>query len=548
MTLRVKETALKSMIHRIPPWLRHVVLCLLCIGLYDALARWPFPYRIFTLNNALFEYPIVIGVVLLFYFPSLAARGLMVATAVATVIGPFLWFDVFYWFLGRAPRPSDLLNVHLVAEFSIKIPLSAVLVAGVVAVLNLTLILRVLKRYDRRRAIKSIAMRLGAIGVAVFAISSGQLTQWARLSFERTTWSEAMTVRQNGRIACYLILGEQESLARKTLSNIPLSGANAFDEIFPEAPRERPNIFIIVLESFIDPRMVLGVRCTPSPVAPELRPFLLDNTRFSKVISPVIGGDTAQVEFELLAGVRAERRFRSIDFNSLQGESTDGFIHRLKRSGYQTLGTLASNSTYFNVRRAYRSLGIDEPVFLAEENVTPKMSASVVFDGDLFEYGLERIPFDGEKTNRPTLSYLVGLYGHYPYHRNLDARPDAIATNSSDPRIHRIANQFYHRTRALGKFLEELTTRDPEAIIYVTSDHVPPIYGRNVQFVDTLRTNLALLLVAGTPVDVSGSRYFEIPWRIWDLICESPRTSAPSDAVLTRAYWQIIAESTSPGS
>jgi hypothetical protein len=63
---------------------------------------------------------------------------------------------------------------------------------------------------------------------------------------------------------------------------------------------------------------------------------------------------------------------------------------------------------------------------------------------------------------------------------------------------------------------------DPEAIVLICSDHLPPIITSEVQYaLDSKTANIGLLLDSFNPVNMSGRRYYEIPHLIWNLLGDS---------------------------
>jgi phosphoglycerol transferase MdoB-like AlkP superfamily enzyme len=72
-------------------------------------------------------------------------------------------------------------------------------------------------------------------------------------------------------------------------------------------------------------------------------------------------------------------------------------------------------------------------------------------------------------------NYLLGIYGHHPFYRNTKKRPDVIFEDSNNEQIHRISNQYYYRTKAIYEYVTELRKIDPNSIIIIVSDHLPPL-------------------------------------------------------------------------
>ncbi len=58
--------------------------------------------------------------------------------------------------------------------------------------------------------------------------------------------------------------------------------------------------------------------------------------------------------------------------------------------------------------------------------------------------------------------------------------------------------------------------------------------------------SIAILLVDGKIIDVSGKKYYEIPWLFWDFLAEKSNTGENIDSKqMERLYYKILSESIS---
>ncbi len=292
-------------------------------------------------------------------------------------------------------------------------------------------------------------------------------------------------------------------------------------------------------------RNIKDVRFSRSPLADDLKKYLRINNNFSQVLSPVYGGGTSQSEFELLTGVKALAKIKSIEFNVLGGNPSFSFINQLKENGYFTIATIASNSGYYNSRQAYKSLGFSNVTFMEESmDYRVKKDDKHIFDGDAFDYNFNKIKNHLEnKKDTPLVSYMLGMYGHLPYERNKKLRPDIIIAQHKNKKVQRISNQFYYRTKALAKYINDIIKIDPTSIIYITSDHLPPLLNNSIKYKINKKINISLLLVGGKQRDVSGMHYYEIPWLLWDILCEKTNYRKVDKIKMERLYYHVLGES-----
>ncbi|MCP3901535.1 MAG: sulfatase-like hydrolase/transferase, partial [Desulfobacteraceae bacterium] len=280
-------------------------------------------------------------------------------------------------------------------------------------------------------------------------------------------WSITKNIRANGRITTFF---HSSNKRKKTLTRLVSEPSMDLSQyLFTKRPLNTPDIHIIVLESFIHPQFIKKIRFNFSPLHPMLRPYLNGEKDFSLVQSPVFGGGTAQSEFELLTGIPALSLIESIEFNYFEGSKTPSFVNRLEQFGYFTMGAIGTKPKFYNSQIAYKGLGFREITYVNQGYFTNNSEDEYIFDGDLFNANLEHLE-RVTSHHGPIFNYIVGMYGHLPYERNLNKRPDVISTNGKNDSLNRITNQFYYRTKALATFIEALQQRDREAIILVVSD------------------------------------------------------------------------------
>ena len=499
-------------------------------------------------------------------------------------------FDRFCLNFARAPRPSDLENLPLLVD-SAPGELCALLLAVVVTIsAPLYLIhchIKATPRAHRRRSYLFLGLRALIALTLLSLLNRDEVVSYHKERYRHTSWREEKSIQDNGRLSSLLYYRNQERAHARQLKRDRYRGdANACEHLFPSsAPISRlPNIYIIIMESWVDPRRFTEFTYTPSPLAEELKPYLLDehsislvspslhrnstsltshNLGFSVVKSPVYGGGTAQAEFELLTGTPALAEISAIDFNVMRGHPAPSLIRYLRdRRGYQVQATIGTGHHYFNARQAYQSLGLDQVIFLGDRIETaepcpegcPTLERApgdeYLFDGDLFDFQLRRLRPANQSINRsawhkdrayqPMINYIVGMYGHAPFHRNTIARPDVIEVKPHHETLHHIANQFYYRTRALGHYLSQLSQSDPHAMIYITSDHLPAFNDSDLSEALDKNNNISLLRLGSNSIDVSGHSYHEVARILWSLVSKNKTIKNMNHSDLRACYYNVI--------
>ncbi len=469
------------------------------------------------------EIPLFVILSLFFFFPSLNNTILRNLLPIVPSLILYFLFDAFYNFFGRVATPSDFENLLDIFSFSISLGIGLVSIYLLIPV-SVYLSIKLNTRFNFSQLTVSLVMRLALLSLFVFTMTTQTTKTFQDKFFNYTVWAQEDTVRENGRINSAVFYALQElnySQTLKQYSNQQNNEINIKKQLYPGQIQAPKNIHIVVMESFIDPRLIKELILPDSVVSKDLLKYLDQQQNFSRVISPIYGGGTAQAEFELLTGIKALGKVNKIEFNTMQGNGINAFLHALSLNDYFTNAMIAPSSEFFNSKRAYKSLGFNEVDFLQEGSVVKNvMNSDVLFDGDLFDLNIRFLEKHFEKNDKPILNYVLGMYGHMPFDRNTKLRPDVISPNHSDDRLNRIVNQFYYRTNALASYLKKLIEIDPTSVIFITSDHLPSVMSKDAHYQLDNKINIALFINNGKAIDVSGKYFYQIPWLIWDIISE----------------------------
>jgi len=541
--LSIIKIIYKTFINKLLAFALYLIIFLLIIFSYQALSFIWMNCNSANINFYNTELFLLIFLALIFYFPKNSQKLDILNSFLSAVpiIGLYLLYDAVFSFLASSPRFSDFKNISTILDFyplaGISLIIYAVLIFSPLAIL----LIRYYKNIPRRFYIAVLLLKILLIVFFYYFYCSVLFNQYLQKAFINTPWSQKKTIITNGRFSSMLYFNIQSRISKQKLSSYNNVQFNV-EHIYKGNITHKRNIYIVLLESFLDPRLIKNLKFNINPLSVNLLPFL-NNNEFSYVISPVYGGRTAQSEFELLSGIKALAKIDTIEFNTMDGYPTHNFVNKLKNNGYNTMAVVASNSSYFNCRRAYKSIGFDNVKFLSEDNnLTTSKDDIYIYDGDIYKYNLKNI----QNLKPPFLHYTVGMFGHWPYKRNKEERPDIISLNNSNKDILNISNQFYYRTQCLADYIKAILKNDPSSIIYISSDHLPAIFdANNISYEkDNININIALLLVDGNIINTSGKNYYEIPWLLWDIIAGRNDTGKNIDSnQMELLYFKILSES-----
>ncbi len=515
--------------------------------------------------HLLLELPLVLYLYFLFrqVVPA-TRRGAVVAALPVLVI--YFVLDSYYLLFGRVFRLSELREVPEALDV---LPwYLGVFIVGVV------LLPAVLLLFNLRRPRPLIfVLSLLPLGLIVASILwrpdlfvQGFLTATGGV----VEWSDEEAVHQNGRFSMILYQEAKRRAAVREASRY--QGLPAYEQAFQDtlaalrAVSHKRNLHLVVFEGFVDPARMERLKLNQDPVDPALRALLADG-KGNLSVSPVFGGYTAQAEFEALCGVPALQVLGTIEFNLFSGAEVHCLPDVLRQLGYRTIATNAYKPNFFNAISAYRGTGFEE-VYFAREYAPQRETyltrgdvtgEKYMFDQTLFEQNLAFVRQQlSEHPDRPLLNYVLTIYGHWPYMINEGVRPrviEARGPNRADGELLRIVNQVHYRSRALAAYLRELMALDPEGIVLILADHLPPLeqgkaaYERFGYLGNRPQSDYSTLLAVidhGRPATTGSLHHHDIPQLLYRLLtggsyCEGGRCRKRSEAELRDAYLQVMA-------
>jgi len=457
--------------------------------------------------------------------------------AAAPIVLAYAAYDVFFSAYGSVFRIIDFQNLPELVKVA---PL--VWRAGLLAALALPVVL-VLCFVDYRRY-RRILMVAGLAAVLVSTVEFLPSVVLFGLNLARikvTVFSDVQSVDDNGRFTMVLYF---EARRRKALADVAryrergdyaMEARTAAD--FIRTHGNHRNVHLVILESFLDPTLLGAVAFSRDPRHPDFAKLVGDGQGFS--VSPVFGGGTAQAEFEVLCGVPALHRLSSIEFDDFTGQAAGCMPRILAQAGYATNASNAFEPNYFNATKAYSGIGFDNIFFPIEyANARPSYltiadeseDEGYIFDGDLFDQNLAFVARTlREHPDRPILNYVLGIYGHAPHEIDLQQRPLVLSVKAphNDQQLLRAANQYWYRTQAIAKYVRGLIKLDPNSLIIIMSDHLPPLdegvksykdfrYLDNIE--DSTHLNRILVVENGVVVRHKTINHYDVSSLIYDYL------------------------------
>jgi len=246
------------------------------------------------------------------------------------------------------------------------------------------------------------------------------------------------------------------------------------------SPAQKPDIVVILSESFFDPTILRGY-----PPGTDLTPNLhrLQRRGTSGALHvPTFGGGTIRTEFEVLTGLPL-RYFPQVQFPYLQihQKRVPGIVRLLAGDGYTTLAVHGNNPGFWNRTAAFKELGFDKFISIADFPHDDAVDdGRYMSDKSFTDELLRQLPDAGP----PRFVLGISIEAHGPYDKSYgideQVRDDIPVPKAvTDPQARReLQNYIYHMQHAdqqLGRLVETLAQRKRRTIVLFFGDHLPAL-------------------------------------------------------------------------
>lgn len=237
----------------------------------------------------------------------------------------------------------------------------------------------------------------------------------------------------------------------------------------------KPNIIIVQLESFINPNWITDIKLNKNPVS-NLES--LSNEFTSGLISvPVLGGGTANTEFEVITGMSTEF-FGSGEFpyNTMASKKAiPSLAYTLRALGYSSNSLHNHEGKFYSRDVVYKNLGFDS--FTPIECMSPPERTPVGWAKD--SVLIDEICNILISTDNSDLIFGISIQGHGGYPSDYIEDKEVYITNdySKDNKnsLEYYINQIYEMDQFIGNLIEAVNELNEPTIIVFYGDHFPAI-------------------------------------------------------------------------
>lgn len=425
---------------------------------------------------------VLLFALLIVFFDALLGRAhnaLLVIAPIALLLAFIGHQKVFY--LGDPLYPADFLYARQIVELMpLLVGQRPIMAAGmvVVAILSVAAFIVLWRTWRRRSTPLSLRARGWRLAIALPAlVFFGSMMDYATFSWARDRlqiipmmWDQKENYNSNGFAIAFAL-------------NVPMAKVLAppgyddgvLDAIRPgptgiAMPDEKPDVIVVMSESFWDPTLLPGTTFSPDPM-PTVR-----GLRSGSVFSPEFGGMTANVEFEALTGFsNAFLPYGSIPYQQYVRGPLPSLASFFRAEGYVTTAIHPFAGWFWNRENVYEALGFDR--FLSVEKLPAMKPRGLLASDDSLT---DQIIAQADATKRPFFTFAVSLQGHGPYEPNrygsdVTMTVDSIASYTTRQSIRSFAEGIADADRNLRRLMDWAQERDRHTVIVFFGDHLPPL-------------------------------------------------------------------------
>lgn len=373
------------------------------------------------------------------------------------------------------------------------------------------------------RGRKRLAALAGSAVLAVsmmFGVQTSLLTNV--LDIYEMPFTQWFTYRQNGFMVSFFMnakylrvakpagysaasLEEELAEAMAQLSPVKAGEDGEDDDSVPgSAASRKPNLIVIMDEAFSD-LSVLGEFQTNEDYLPFFR-SLTNNTISGTLYVSVLGGNTANTEFEFLTGdTMAFLPSGSIPYQQYCQSELPSLASQASAQGYHTVAMHPYYATGWNRSGVYQYLGFDDMYFLDDFKSAARLR-QYVSDQAMFQ---KIISLYQEKGDEPLFLFGVTMQNHSSYSKTYDNfTSDIHVLDGEYPWADTYLSLIRQTDQAYQNLINYFTYVDEPTIILFFGDHQPTSLERKFfnAVMDTDTTNLSLAETA--------LRY-QTPFKLW---------------------------------
>jgi phosphoglycerol transferase MdoB-like AlkP superfamily enzyme len=361
-------------------------------------------------------------------------------------------------------------------SWKFRVPATALLLVGLVAFSFLfhsdEIVQQKFRLYDKLFTPTTISYKNGTALAFVMELRYLSVEKPEGYNAEEAA-SELAAMDDTSKVQAVFAEDDDSSLtanAQNGSGNAQSASGNAQDA---EETETLPNIIVIMDEAFSDPA-VLGDFSVNTDYMPFVRSQMdgADNTISGWLNVSVLGGNTANTEFEYLTGnTMAFLPQGSIPYQQYISGQTPSLASHLASLGYETVAMHPYNASGWDRDKVYPDMGFSQMYFLPDFK-DPLLVRKYVSDQSDFEKIIEI--YEQDRDGRPLFLFNVTMQNHSSYTESFDNFvPDIEVTDSTSQALNNYLSLIHLSDQALEELISYFDNQEEETLIVFFGDHQP---------------------------------------------------------------------------
>ncbi|MGM7702946.1 sulfatase-like hydrolase/transferase [Pseudalkalibacillus sp. Hm43] len=332
-------------------------------------------------------------------------------------------------------------------------------------------------------------------------------------SLDLIGWNQLSNYRDNGFVFAFLsnLQGDNfekpDGYNKKNVVKLAEDLKARYDSRNVPEEEINPNIIYIMNEAFWDPTEFENINLSEDPL-PNIRK-IQQQYPSGKILSPMFGGGTANVEFEALTGFSMSFvRAGVTPFQNMVDHQNPfpTLASVLKDKGYSTVAIHPYNKVFYKRNRVYDKFGFDSFLHMNSMEFTEK-DGSYISDESVTKEIIKEL----EKSKGPAFIHAVTMQNHFPY---LEGRFDENTieveglSQAYKTELEVFVEGIKRSDQATQQLVDYLNTLEEPTMVVFWGDHLP-----------ILGTDKAIYKAAnyteGLPPETTNRKYSETPLFIY---------------------------------
>lgn len=266
-------------------------------------------------------------------------------------------------------------------------------------------------------------------------------------------------------------IDEPEDYSKETVIELKAE----LDTVVPEGEKKTPNVIIIQLESFFDPKDVVGLNMSEDPVPTFTK--LKEEYPSGYFTVPALGAGTANTEFEVITGM-SSGYFGAGEYaykTTVNDTPVESLCSILKKEGYGTYAIHNNKSSFYDRKDVYDTMGFD--AFISLEYM---YDVEYTYNGWAKDFTLvDDIMKCMKDTKGQDFVYTISVQAHGRYPEKMDEWEDYIQVDYEDeslvPAYDYYINQIHEMDMMIEDLIEELDAYGEDYVLLLYGDHLPTL-------------------------------------------------------------------------